>query len=188
MTSKTAAETVYNLNGIFCTMSPPAILQSDNGREFVSAVIRQDATEGQHNSRAEMLKTTTAKLAPLALDDPVLNPVNEFDRGRLDCRNVPGVVLENDMYRVGTTHGIINKRFSRNQLMKADFQIVSTDMVNETQLLPFRTIAALHSKHGGQGYKCSCQGQCKTKRCNCFKNKTMCHSHCHPLSTACKNK
>ena len=151
---------------------------------------RQDAREGQEKSRAEMLRTTRDKLVPLMQDDCVLVPVSEFDRGRLDCRNVPGVVLKvhNDLYQVGTKHGIINTMFSRNQIIEADFQIVTADQVKDTAL-PMRTIAQLHSRHGGQGFKkCSCNGKCDTARCKCKKAKNYCHSHCHPNNSSCKNK
>ncbi|CAF1453137.1 unnamed protein product [Rotaria magnacalcarata] len=39
--SKTAAEVAYNLLDIFTTFGAPAILQSDNGREFVAKVIEE---------------------------------------------------------------------------------------------------------------------------------------------------
>lgn len=151
---------------------------------------RQDAREGQEKSRAEMLRTTRAKLVPLIQNDAVLVPVSEFDRGRLDCRNVPGVVLKvhKDLYQVGTKHGIINTMLSRNQIIEADFQIVTADQVKDT-VLPMRSIAQLHSRHGGQGFKkCSCNGKCDTAKCTCKKAKTFCHSHCHPNNSSCKNK
>ena len=37
--SKTAAEVCHNLIDIFCLIGAPAILQSDNGREFVNSII-----------------------------------------------------------------------------------------------------------------------------------------------------
>ncbi|XP_070175356.1 uncharacterized protein [Littorina saxatilis] len=107
---------------------------------------RQDAREGQQKSRAEMLRTTRAKLVPLLQNDGVLVLVSEFDGGRLDCRNVPGVVLKvhNDLYQVGTKHGIINTMLSRNLIIEADFQIVTAEQVKDT-VLPMRSIAQLHS-------------------------------------------
>ena len=137
-----------------------------------------------------MLRTTRDKLVPLMQNDGVLVPVSEFDRGRLDCRNVPGVVLKvhNDLYQVGTKHGIINTMLSRNQIIEADFQIVTADQVKDT-VLPMRSITQLHSRHGGQGFKkCSCNGKCDTARCTCKKARNHCHSHCHPNNSSCKNK
>ncbi|KAL8559024.1 hypothetical protein ACOMHN_039779 [Nucella lapillus] len=151
---------------------------------------RQDAREGQEKSRAEMLRTTRGKLVSLMQNNGMLVPVSEFDCGRLDCRNVPGVVLKvcNDLYQVGTKHGIINTMLSRNQIIEADFQIVTVDQVKDT-VLPMRSIAQLHLRHGGQGFKkCSCNGKCDTARCTCKKARNHCHSHCHPNNSSCKNK
>jgi hypothetical protein len=71
---------------------------------------RQDTTAGHEKSRAEMLRTTQAQLVPLQENDAVLIPVSKFDRGRLDCRNVPGIVIaiQNDNYKIATKHGIVN--------------------------------------------------------------------------------
>ena len=152
---------------------------------------RQDATAGQEKSRAEMLRTTRAQLVPLQENDSVLIPVSEFDRGRLDCRNVPGIVIaiQNDNYKIATKHVIVNGWIARNQVMKADYAITTREMANEDIVLPFRQIATRHSQHGGQGFtKCSCQGGCITKRCQCKKSQTPCHSHCHPQNKSCKNK
>ena len=151
---------------------------------------RNDATKGQERSRSEMLRTTRAQLQPLLINDSVLVPVSEFDRGRLDCRNIPGMVLavRDDTYKIRTQHGVLNNWLSRNQLIKADYPIIARDMVKDV-VLPFRRIATLHSQHGGQGFtKCACQGACVTKRCLCLKNKRKCHSHCHAQNKLCKNK
>jgi hypothetical protein len=136
---------------------------------------RQNATAGQEKNRAEMLRTTEAQLVPLPENESVLIPVSEFDRGRLDCRNVPGIVIaiQNDNYKIATNHGIVNGWIARNQVMKTDYAIMTQEMANEDIVLPFRQIATRHSQHGGQGFtKCSCHGGCITKRCQCKKSQT----------------
>jgi hypothetical protein len=138
-----------------------------------------------------MLLTTRAQFVPLQENDAVLIPVSEFNRDRLDCRNVPGIVnaIQNDNYKITTTHGIVNGWIARNQVIKADYAILTWGMANEDILLPFRQIATCHSQHGGQGFiMCSYQGTCMTKRCQCKKSQTPCHSHCHPQNKSCQNE
>ena len=74
-----------------------------------------------------MLRTTQKKLDPHKTCDSLLLPMSEFDRDCLDCRNVPGVVLEVDpkgLYQIGTKYGIVNTNYSRNQLLKGDCVLV----------------------------------------------------------------
>ena len=46
------------------------------------------------------------------------------------------------------------------------------DDVNQHVTLPFRNIAVLHCRTGGQGVsECSCDSNSSTKRCSCWKKK-----------------
>ena len=134
---------------------------------------------------------SNAKLPSLAVGDCILLPVSEVDRGRLDTRNIPGVVskvTEHGSYRIATSHGVVNTTYSRNQLQRSDCQLLDLeDSIPEVHL--FRKIASLHSTLGGQGYsKCFCQSACNLRRCACRKGGALCHSHCHPQNSKCKIK
>lgn len=150
---------------------------------------REEARKGQDKSRSEMLRRTKQRLSPFQVGDAVLIPVSEFDRGRLDSRNIPGVVVEvtpRETYRIGTEHGTVNTTFSRSELLKDDSNIVRD--VNP-ELMSVRHLAGLHSAHGGQGFsKCSCGSTCSSKRCTCKKSAVKCNSHCHPRNGKCTNK
>lgn len=152
---------------------------------------RTDAKEGQNKSRNEMLRRTKQILPPLQVGEPVLLPIPEFDRGRLDCRNIPGVVVavtDRETYRVGTKHGTVSNSYSRSELVKGDCAIVTVGEVN-TDVKSLRQLASLHSDHGGQGFsKCICGSTCASKRCTCKKSGVKCNSHCHPRNTKCINK
>ena len=153
---------------------------------------RTDASDGQKKSRNEMLQTANTKLQHLQLHDSVLLPVSEFDRGRLDCRNVPGLIIDvsnRGLYTVATKHGMVNTKYSRNQMIKADCVLLIPEDIISDVFLPFRRIAALHSKTNGQGFvKCLCTSNCSTKRCTCKRSGRMCHSHRHSHNTKCCNK
>ena len=59
------------------------------------------------------------------------------------------------------------------------------DLESEVSL---RAAARAESIGGGQGYfRCNCSGNCKTKRCKCFKENLKCNSRCHN-QRSCSNK
>ena len=151
----------------------------------------KEAARGQEKSWNQMMALSNAKLPSLAVGDCVLLPVSKFDRWRLDTRNIPRVVsevTEHGSYRIVTRHGVVNTTYSRNQLQKSDCQLLDLeDTIPEVH--SFRKIASLHSALSGQGYsKCFCQSACNLRRCACRKTGTLCHSHCHPQNSKCKNK
>ena len=138
-----------------------------------------------------MMASSNAKLPSPAVGNCVLLPVFEFDRGRLDTRNIPGVVsevTEHGLYRIATRHGVVNTTYSRNQLYKSGCQLLDLeDTIPEVH--SFRKIASLHSPLGGQGYStCFCQSACNSRRCACRKSGTLCQSHYHPRNSNSKNK
>ena len=147
--------------------------------------LRTDASNGSKKSRNKMLQTANTKLQHLQLHDSVLLSVSEFDRGPVDCRNIPGLisnVSDKELYTVAT-------KYSRNQLIKSDCILMTPEDVITDVCLPFRRIAALHSRSNGQGFsKCVCTSNCSTKRCTCRKSGRLCHSHCHPQNNTCRNK
>lgn len=55
--------------------------------------------------------------------ETVVPPVAKFDRGRLDTRNIPGVVAEvtqRGTCNVQTRHEMVNTVYCRNHALKAD--------------------------------------------------------------------
>ena len=116
-----------------------------------------------------MMASSNAKLPSPAVGNCVLLPVFEFDRGRLDTRNIPGVVsevTEHGFYRIATRHGVVNTTYSRNQLYKSGCQLLDLeDTIPEVH--SFCKIASLHSALGDQGYsKCFFVN---SRRCACRK-------------------
>ena len=54
--------------------------------------------------------------------------------------------------------------------------------------ISLRAAAKAESISGGQGFsRCQCTGNCKTKRCKCFKSNVKCNSKCHN-QRSCTNK
>lgn len=152
---------------------------------------RRGARKGQQRAADAMVASTSKRLKPIEEGDTVLIPVSNFDRGRIDHRNIMGYVLDKDetgKMTVGTRHGVISYPFMRNQLEACSSNMLSIEDVEVENIIPLRTAVAAESLGHGQGYfKCSCTGKCANARCSCVKNQQKCNSHCHPTGKACLN-
>lgn len=151
---------------------------------------REKARDGQKRAAEAMVAATTKRLKPVAEGDTVLIPVPNFDRGRLDHRNLMGYVMneENGQLTVGTKQGIISQRFMRNQIEACSSNTMKFQDINIDKTIPLRTAVAEASIGHGQGYfRCVCTGKCANSRCSCVKNEQKCNSHCHPTGKTCTN-
>lgn len=148
---------------------------------------REGARAGIKRSADKMIKASVKKFKQIDIGSSVVVQIPKIDRSPLDQPNIIGKVLDfsNNLYRVGTKHGIINTWLTRNCIDCIPF--VFTDTVPNRNL-SLREISAKSSDHGGQGFKkCNCRSRCITNRCQCHKNNMKCNSRCHP-SHACSNK
>uniref|UniRef100_A0A914PYY8 Integrase catalytic domain-containing protein n=1 Tax=Panagrolaimus davidi TaxID=227884 RepID=A0A914PYY8_9BILA len=122
-----------------------------------------------NNQASTMLRRSENAFAPLAIGESVLLPVPDVDRGKVDHRNVVGVILQkqNNFYKVGTSSGILKDLFARNQLQPSRQQFLRITDVPQIQINSIRTAATEASVSGGQGvFHCMCTTGCT----GCFKN------------------
>lgn len=151
---------------------------------------RDQAHHGVKRAAEKMVDNTAKKLPLLEIGNSVFLNVPKIDRGPLDTKNIAGKVVDfrNGVYKIGTGSGTIKNWFSRQDLLAS-----SKDYCEVISELPIslREAVNFQSAFGGQGFKkCFCKpakNQCCTKRCACFKNKTLCTSKCHQ-SLSCANK
>ena len=127
----------------------------------------------------------------MEVGDTVMISVPEFDRSKIDGRNILARVMEKDdekmLYTLGTKSGIVDFKYVRSQITPCKRKLIELQDVPEETNLPLRKISRIQSVGGrGQGMvKCNCKGKC-TGNCKCFKWKRACNSRCHPNRT-CKN-
>lgn len=95
------------------------------------------------------------------------------------------IAVGDDLYRIGTSVGILNTWLPRNALTVTPYSFKGD--IPKTYI-SVRQAATLLSNNGGQGYrKCNCKSRCDSNRCFCKKNKVLCNSRCHS-SLSCSNK
>ncbi|KAJ8720572.1 hypothetical protein PYW08_006037 [Mythimna loreyi] len=153
---------------------------------------RKDSHLNLKRAAEKMTAHSSKKFKNIDVGATVLVEVPRVDRGPLDSKNVVGKVIENknELYKVGTSFGIINDWLPRNAVLSTPGEILN-ETLPETKL-PLRKISAMSSTFGGQGIKqCNCKkyskGQCLSNKCNCKKANILCNSRCHK-SLTCTNK
>ncbi len=109
--------------------------------------------------------------------------ISKIDRGPLDHQKILGKVfkIENDVYQIGTNHGILNNSFSCTNFIISGINF-SGDIPEK--FISLGKAISVESKFGGQGYSscncCNSQEQCQTKRCARNKAGALCnYSRCH---------
>ena len=104
---------------------------------------RVAAKRGQEKQIEKMVKHSNKKIKLSEVGDNVLVPIPLVDkRSPVDPLNVPGVVLqrsENDMYKIGTTAGVLD-----NLYISSQFQSSQTDFL-APQEVPNRSITFIKS-------------------------------------------
>ena len=117
--SDTCAETDQ-----IATSLSPEIAESD---DLSTIIIRQNnihiqrirAAESQLQQAEKIVKRSKIVLSEVKVGDNVNIPIPSVDRGRTDPRNLIGIVTDisnNDMYTIAVKSGILNSKYSRNQL------------------------------------------------------------------------
>ncbi|KAH7708082.1 KRAB-A domain-containing protein 2-like [Aphelenchoides avenae] len=105
-------------------------------------------------------------------------------------RNVMGVVVsveEGCLYKIGTSTGVLDRSYARNQFDPRAQSFLMVDDVPQKEVA-LRTAAGADSLGGAQGmFHCMCTADCRTARCKCVRAGRACGSRCHKSNT-CANK
>lgn len=121
----------------------------------------------------KMLAYSNSKFEAAQIGATFKVPVPDLDRGRNDSRTILAIVMERteqDLYRLGTTHGISNQMYSRNQFSICKEKFLTADSIPSNEL-SLRECARMSSFSGGQGYdRCNCKSGCAKNICKCRKN------------------
>ena len=213
LTSKRADAVAVALLRIFTTIGAPAILQSDNGREFtqiagsgklcrledeeldsvISALselwpevklVKGRARHSESNGGVERLNQTVQRRMAGWMSS---SGTRSWSVG---CMLVQWAI--NTSYHAAIKTTPYELTFGLSPVPNANTAMLGLETVLESwQGLPsvgIRAIAASVSPAGGQGLlSCACKGSCQGGRCACFKAGRKCNSRCHKSSRACCN-
>ena len=151
---------------------------------------RAKANVLQAKNAEKMISRNDQLLGKVCIGDSVVFFSSEFDRGLADPPNILCKVIDIDShknYQLACAVGILDKYMARNafQIIQEtiDFQVSRDKMVSPREAVRLLSIG------NGQGFViCDCTGQCKTRRCGCFKMSLKCKSRCHGSNINCINK
>ncbi|VEN46954.1 unnamed protein product [Callosobruchus maculatus] len=119
---------------------------------------RKECVLGQKGAAEKMLNVSNKKLKPLELGQTVAIEVPKVDRGPLDPKNILRTIvnISNDVYQIGTIHGLLNRWFSRDEM--TDCQSSEVINIPEDKVISLREALRVFSKFERQGFKkCSCK-------------------------------
>ncbi len=165
-------------------------IEREGQRQQNIRTTRARVSEIQEKNAKKVVTASERLLGTAKIGDNVVYLSSEFDRGIADPPNILCKVIDIDShqnYQLACGAGILNRYMPRNA-----FQIVGETIefpINRVKIVSPREAIAVLSVGGGQGFtKCECNGQCKTKRCSCFKENLKCKSRCHGSNKSCCNK
>ena len=131
--------------------------------ETPSQHARKRALSGQQIQAEKLMRTKKRKLSEISVENNVIIPIPQYDRGPTDPRNILGLIEEVSEY-------------CRNQIEAVNDTSLSISMIPFLQISLCEAVRKI-SKTGGQGYlSCKCKGGCKTSKCKC-KKKISCVIH-----------
>ena len=174
----------------FCLSSENVCRLCEKGTEMINQ--RNGAKRKQQEQADRKLEKSVERFKPADIGETVLVPIPDLDRGRCEYPNLKAIVLENHenghLWRLGCRSGVLDQWYSRNQFQPTIEKFITADEVPLGIEISLRAAAKAESIGGGQGYlRCNCTGNCKTKRCKCFKENLKCNSRCHN-QRSCSNK
>ena len=151
---------------------------------------RSKTNELQEKNAIKVVSNNDRLLGKASIGDTVVFFSSNFDLGLADPPNILCKIIDIDShmnYQLACSVGILDKYMARNAFQivneTVDFQVARDKMVGP------REAVRLLSLGNGQGFlMCNCTGQCKTKRCSCYKHSLKCKSKCHGANNSCSNK
>ena len=170
--SKCAIEVARALIDIFTIFGVPAILQSDNGKEFRNQVVRalkeiwpdmnfvmNSVTNGQAKQAKMMLTRSGKYLGECEIGDYVTLPIPQVDRSISSAPNLICRIVDIDyrysMYELACEAGVLNILFARNCFEKLESKVLDVKISLE-KALSVREAASAVDIGGGQGMvKCN---------------------------------
>ncbi|KAK9730635.1 hypothetical protein QE152_g14382 [Popillia japonica] len=119
---------------------------------------RKRSRESLDKQAAKMLKLSNQKFSEVQVGTTVRVPIPDVDRARGSPRNVLAVVsdVEDGLYKLCTTHGVLKHKFTRSEFNPCMEQFILLENLSDSaknKEISLREAAAENSILGSQGYR-----------------------------------
>lgn len=129
------------------------------------------------------------KIPAYKLGDPVTVKVPTQDRGPLDLKRIPGVIVKisNGFHKIRTQFGVLKTQYRTDELERCSFMAAEVEGWTDDAVLTLREAARKFNKRTNDVAVCKCKSTCTSRKCKCFKNGIRCTTRCHS-GFDCSNK
>lgn len=129
------------------------------------------------------------KITKYEVGDAVTVKVPAQDRGPLDLRRIPGIIVKvsNGFHKIRTEFGVLRTQYRTDELEKCAFNVAEVEGWKNEVILTLREAARKFNKRADAVAVCKCKSTCATKKCRCFKLGVKCTTRCHN-GLSCSNK
>jgi len=157
----------------------------DELRENVRKRILENAErmENQYNSAKKI------KIPAYKVGNPVTVKVPSQDRGPLDLKRIPGVIVKisKGFHKIRTQFGVLKTQYRTDELERCSFVAAEVEGWNDDVVLTLREAARKFNKRANDVAVCKCKSGCTSRKCICFKSGICCTTRCHS-GLNCSNK
>ena len=115
------------------------------------------------------------------IGDAVTIQVPAQDRGPLDLRRIPGVIVKisNGFHKIRIEFGVLKTQYRTDELEKCNLNITEVEGWDNEALLTLREAARKFNKRADVVAVYKCKSTCATRKCRCFKLGVKCTTCCH---------
>ena len=121
--------------------------------------------------------------------DMVSVRVPSEDRGPLDLRRIPGIIVKiaKGLHKIRTQFGVLATQCRTDELEKYSDKVSEAEGWRNDAVITLREAARKFNKRSNVVACCKCKSSCATRKCRCFKLGIKCTTRCHN-GLSCTNK
>ena len=172
-----------------CTTCIDTSCKESNQHSDLRDKVRKRILEAAEKMENRYNTSKKIKIAKHEVGDAVTVKVPAQDRGPLDLRRIPGVIVKitNGFHKIRTEFGVLRTQYRTDELEKCQFKVAKAEGWIDEAVITLREAAKKFNKHNDAVAFCKCKSACTTRKCRCFKLGTKCTSRCHN-GLDCSNK